>query len=376
MRKYNGDLQNRSKNMNDLFVILVQDKKVPSEGTLFWGAKNEDYLWDAFAEAGFDVLYPSDREEKWSNRNLLFVFKQAFIKDPESLWKTVKESDGYREPGFSLNGLIYYVKKNNPNVFSWKDDAWEFSSELTRRNDSTVLDIGTVEGFHEAISCYRRRIVERHMKKGVVFIDPDRTYIDYGVEIGEKTVIYPGCMIEGDTVIREGSVIGPDTIIKNSRIGKNNTIIKSIITDSECGNDCNIGPFAYIRPGCMLHDRVKVGDFVELKNSEIGETTKIPHLAYIGDASVGMNTNIACGVITANYDGKTKHRTVIGNHAFIGCNVALVAPVTVRDGAYIAAGSTITQEVPAHALAIARERQTNKEDWVIKKGLRRDLKND
>ena len=148
--------------------------------------------------------------------------------------------------------------------------------------------------------------------------------------------------------------------------------MKSVITDSCVGHRCNIGPFAYIRPGTTVSDGVKVGDFVEIKNSTIGEGTKIPHLAYIGDSSVGNNTNIACGVITAKYDGKRKHRTVIGNDAFIGCNVNMVAPVTIHDGAYVAAGSTITDEVPENAMAIARQRQTVKENWVINKGLQRN----
>ena len=151
-------------------------------------------------------------------------------------------------------------------------------------------------------------------------------------------------------------------------------ISQSTILESSIGDETSIGPFAYIRPGTEVGKKVKIGDFVELKNSTIGDKTKIPHLTYIGDATIGRNTNIGCGVITVNYNGKVKNRTVVGNNAFVGCNVNLIAPVEVKDNSYIAAGSTITDDVPEYSLAIARERQVIKDNWVKKKGMERKEK--
>lgn len=217
----------------------------------------------------------------------------------------------------------------------------------------------------------RRRILKRHMLEGVTIMDAASVFIDARSEIGMDTVIYPGTMIEGRCAIGEGCVIGPNSRLVDSGVGDGAKISNSIVLESKVGCDAQIGPFAYIRPESSIGDKVKIGDFVEIKKSSIGKRTKIPHLAYIGDSDVGENTNIACGVITVNYNGKVKSRTTIGSNAFVGCNTNLVAPVTVKDNSYIAAGSTITEEVPENALAIARSRQVNKEDWVTKKGMQR-----
>jgi bifunctional UDP-N-acetylglucosamine pyrophosphorylase/glucosamine-1-phosphate N-acetyltransferase len=206
---------------------------------------------------------------------------------------------------------------------------------------------------------------------GVTIIDPQNTYIDQNVKVGRDTVIYPGCVLEGGTEIGEGALIGPYTRSADSVVGAGAKIENSVVTQAAVGEGANVGPFAYLRPGTVLRANVKVGDFVEIKNATVGEGTKIPHLSYVGDADVGDNTNIGCGAITCNYDGREKHRTTIGSNVFIGSNSNLVAPVTVMDGAYIASGSTITEDVPGDALAIARERQVVKDHWVSKKGLTR-----
>ncbi len=157
-------------------------------------------------------------------------------------------------------------------------------------------------------------------------------------------------------------------------IGNKVEVQNSVIIESIIGDKTKVGPFAYIRPGNRVGNDVRIGDFVELKNSSIGDKTKISHLSYVGDAIVGRNTNIGCGAITVNYNGKVKSRTIIGNNAFIGCNVNLIAPVEVKDNSYIAAGSTITSDVPEYSLAIARERQVIKEEWVKKRGMEREEK--
>ena len=218
---------------------------------------------------------------------------------------------------------------------------------------------------------YYDNCIKLMRESGVTIIDPHRTYIDSDVIIGRDTVIYPGCFLEGNTVIGENVEIGPNCRITDSVIGDNTKIDNSIVIQSTVANDVTIGPFAYLRPKSVVADRVKIGDFVELKNASIGVGTKIPHLSYIGDAVVGENTNIGCGVITCNYDGKHKYQTQIGNNVFVGSNSNLIAPVSIQDDAYIASGSTITDQVPEGALGIARARQVLKDDWVSKKGLKR-----
>ncbi len=239
------------------------------------------------------------------------------------------------------------------------------------KNPVEILGINDRVQLYQASEVIRKRILEYHMKDGVTIIDPNSTFIDDRVKIGMDTVIYPGTIIEGSTEIGEDCMIGPNSRIISSTIGSCVEIVNSIVVESVIGNNTSIGPFAYIRPENRIGSNVKIGDFVELKKSVIGDKTKIPHLSYIGDTTVGKNTNIACGVITVNYNGKEKNRTDIGNNTFVGCNVNLIAPVKVEDNSYIAAGSTITDDVPEYSLAIARERQVIKEDWVKKRGMER-----
>lgn len=201
------------------------------------------------------------------------------------------------------------------------------------------------------------------MEAGVVIIDPDNTYIEEGVKIGKNTVIQPNCHIKGDTQIGEGCEIGPNSIIEDCTIGNETTVLISVLTKSKVGNKTAVGPFAYIRPNSEVGNSIKVGDFVEIKNSKIADGTKISHLTYVGDSDVGSNVNFGCGTVTVNYDGEHKYRTVIGDNVFIGCNANLVAPVKINDNAFIAAGSTITDDVESDALAIARARQVVKSGW-------------
>ena len=213
----------------------------------------------------------------------------------------------------------------------------------------------------------RRASVARLQAGGVRFVDRDQAYIGPDVTVGEGTRILPGVILKGKTVIGPDCVIGPNTMIDSCVIGARVTVNASQLNESTVDDDTAVGPFAYVRPNCHVGKKVKVGDFVELKNSTVGDGTKISHLTYVGDTDAGSRINFGCGTVTVNYDGKKKFRTTIGDGAFIGCNTNLVAPVTVGEGAYTAAGSTITQDVPADALAIARERQTVKEDWAARR---------
>ena len=209
-------------------------------------------------------------------------------------------------------------------------------------------------------------IIKKHILNGVKIVDPSNTYIDEEVKIGEGTILLPGVILQGNTSIGENCQVGPFSTIENTKIGNNTVFKNSVAMDASIGDDTTVGPFAYIRPKSDIKNHVKIGDFVEIKNSVIDDGTKVSHLTYIGDSDVGKNINFGCGTVTVNYDGKNKFRTVIEDDAFIGCNTNLVAPVTVKKGAFIAAGSTITDDVDENSLAIARCRQTIKKDWKRK----------
>lgn len=205
-----------------------------------------------------------------------------------------------------------------------------------------------------------------HLEKGVDFADISSAFIDETVEIGEGTFIGPCVTLEGNTVIGKNCTIYQNTRICDSTIGDGAEVQSSVVLDSSVGEGTKVGPFAYVRPGSAIGKNCKVGDFVEIKNSSFGDGSKTAHLTYIGDADVGRDVNIGCGVVFVNYDGTNKYRSTVGNGAFIGCNSNLVSPVTVEDGAYIAAGSTVTKDVPEDALCVARARQRNIEGWAEK----------
>jgi len=204
---------------------------------------------------------------------------------------------------------------------------------------------------------------------GVRFCDLDRTYIDLRAKIGAGTYLGADVVIEGECVIGENCTILAGTRLTNCKIGKGTTVDHSVCIDSEVGEASTIGPFAYLRPNSHIGSRVKVGDFVEVKNSTLGDDTKVSHLSYIGDADIGCGVNVGCGVVFVNYDGKEKHRSSVENDAFIGCNVNIISPIKVGKGAYIAAGTTVTKDVPAGALSVARAGEKTLEGWTEKRGL-------
>jgi bifunctional UDP-N-acetylglucosamine pyrophosphorylase/glucosamine-1-phosphate N-acetyltransferase len=217
----------------------------------------------------------------------------------------------------------------------------------------------------------RRRINDRWMREGVTMTDPGRTYIDVSVELEPDVRILPGTMLEGRTVIGAGSVIGPDTRLVDTIVGERVTVTYTVAREAEIGDDAMIGPFTHFRPGTRIGARVKIGNFVEVKNSDVGEGAKAGHLSYLGDADVGADANIGAGTITANYDGVRKNRTKIGADANIGSNNTLVAPVEVGDGAYTGAGSVVTRDVPPGALAKGVPARSQ-EGWVAARRARDD----
>jgi bifunctional UDP-N-acetylglucosamine pyrophosphorylase/glucosamine-1-phosphate N-acetyltransferase len=203
------------------------------------------------------------------------------------------------------------------------------------------------------------------MAAGVTLIDPEHTYVDLDVVVHKDVILYPMVTLEGSTRIEEGSIIRSGTRIKNSVIGPEVEILDScLITDSEIGRGTTVGPCAHLRGHVLLGEKCRIGNFVEIKKSKLGDGAKAAHLAYLGDATIGRKVNVGAGVITCNYDGVHKHATIVEDEAFLGTDSQLVAPVRIGRGAYVAAGSCITEDVPPGALAIARTRQTIKEDWV------------
>ncbi len=229
-----------------------------------------------------------------------------------------------------------------------------------------VMGINSRKQLAEAESAMRTRILDALMESGVTIMDPASTFIESTVKIERDVTIYPYTWLEGATEIGEDSEIGPNVRLTNVKVGR------AAKLQFLYGHDCAVkdfvtaGPYVHLRPGTVIKDSVKIGNFVEVKNSTVGRGTKLPHLSYIGDTDMGENVNIGCGSIMVNYDGKKKHRTKIEDNAFIGCNSNLVAPVTVKKGAYVAAGSTVTKEVPEDALAVARSRQKNFDGWAAK----------
>ena len=235
---------------------------------------------------------------------------------------------------------------------------------LVSPDADVVRGVNTRPELVELRALMQARIHHAHGLAGVTILDPLTTYIDAGVKIGLDTTIHPFTLLSGVTDIGQNCEIGPGARISDSRLGDGVSVRDSHVTASEVGDDCRIGPFANLRPGTVLGRAVKLGDFVETKNATLGDGVSAGHLSYLGDAEIGARTNIGAGTITCNYDGENKHRTVIGADAFIGTHSTLVAPVTLGEGAWTAAGSAITENIPAGALGIGRARQVNKEGWA------------
>lgn len=220
----------------------------------------------------------------------------------------------------------------------------------------------------------RKEIIEKHKENGVLIPMDENVFIGKNVTIESGAVILEGTHLTGKTEIKKDCVIGPGSFICDTIVGEGSALNFVQAFESTVGENCDLGPFVHIRPNSRISNKVHLGNFVEVKNSTIDEKTSVSHLTYVGDSDVGKNVNFGCGCVTVNFTGKEKFRTTVGDHAFIGCNTNLVAPVKVGDYGYTAAGSTITKDVPSNALAIARARQENKENWVLKKKPYRNMK--
>ena len=238
---------------------------------------------------------------------------------------------------------------------------------IVQVDEDSIKGINSMSQLNEVEDIMQKKLIEDFMEQGVYFQDPTSTYIDSEVTISSGTKILANTHLTGKTSIDADCVIGPNAQINDSSIGKNSTVVNSVIDQSTIQQNGNIGPFAHIRPGSELGEGVKVGSFAETKKSKIGKGSKVPHLAYVGDAELGENVNFSAGAITVNYDGKEKHKTEIKDGAFIGSDVMLVAPVTIGEESMIGAGSVITKDVPSKALGIERNNQKNVEGYVDRK---------
>ena len=278
---------------------------------------------------------------------------------------------------FDAQSLVYALDKITPNnaqgEYYLKDTLEILLSAGKKIGGYAISDNDEIRGINdrvqlnEAEKIMQKRINEYHMRNGVTMRNPESVYIEDGVEIGNDTEICQNVTIKSGTKIGSDCVIGSGSMLDRAVIHDGVDVLSSVILESEVDEGTHVGPFAYIRPNCHVGKEVKVGDFVELKNSNIDDGTKISHLTYIGDSDVGKRVNFGCGTVTCNYDGKKKYRTTIGDDCFVGCNTNFVSPINVGDGVYIAAGSTITEDIPENSLSIARARQVNKEGWKDKR---------
>ncbi len=305
-----------------------------------------------------------DKEE-----NLEKIVEQKDATDKEKLIKEIN-SGVYVFAARELKAYLSELKSNNTqkeyyltDIISILRKEQKSVKAFITKDASDIIGINSRIQLAEAEKIMRKRINNYWMQKGVTMVDPDSVYIDDDVLLSQDVWIGQNTIIQGKSIVAEGVHLGPNTIIKDSMLGIDTYVEQSTVLQSKIGRNCKIGPYAYIRPDCSLADNVKVGDFSELKNTIVAEGSKIPHLSYIGDAEIGSKVNIGAGTITCNYDGKNKFKTIIEDGAFIGSNTNLVAPVLVARQAYIAAGSTIVEDVPEKALGIARGKQRNIEDW-------------
>lgn len=278
---------------------------------------------------------------------------------------------------FDAQSLVYALDKITPNNAQgeyYLTDTLEILLSAGKKiGGYAISDNDEIRGINdrvqlnEAEKIMQKRINEYHMRNGVTMRNPESVYIEDGVEIGNDTEICQNVTIKSGTKIGSDCVIGSGSMLDRAVTHDGVDVLSSVILESEVDEGTHVGPFAYIRPNCHVGKEVKVGDFVELKNSNIDDGTKISHLTYIGDSDVGKRVNFGCGTVTCNYDGKKKYRTTIGDDCFVGCNTNFVSPINVGDGVYIAAGSTITEDIPENSLSIARARQVNKEGWKDKR---------
>jgi bifunctional UDP-N-acetylglucosamine pyrophosphorylase / glucosamine-1-phosphate N-acetyltransferase len=301
----------------------------------------------------FETKYPEGRTPE--ELAVKEINLGTYVFDAQSLFAALDRVDLDRGERY-LTGVIPLMR----------EDGRTIAAHMTDDPDAAV-GVNDRVGLAEAEAIAQRRIIESHARAGVTFLQPGTTRVEARVTIGSDSVIGPGTVLEGSTAVGERCELGPHTTARDATIRDGASVIHSFVVGAEVGPGAKVGPFAYLRPGTVVRQNAKVGTFVEIKNSDIGEGAKVPHLSYIGDADVGEQSNLGASTITANYDGQKKHRTKLGKSVKTSVHTSLVAPLNIGDRAYTGAGSAITEDVPDGALAIARERQKNIEGYADRK---------
>lgn len=363
----------------DSVIVLTGDAPFVDSDTIMGSYDLHEKTRSAATIVAADVKDPTGYGRIVCNQigNVLEIVEHKDASDEIRRIKTINSGTYWFESEALLWSLDRIKPQNVQGEYYLTDtikemiSAGRIVSKFTAKNGDVVMGANDRKGLYVLNEIARKKVIDQHMTNGVTFIAPDSCMVSSDTAIGADTDILPGVIIKGRTVIGSGCTIGPNTVIEDCVIGDGVTINASQVLSSKIEDEAVVGPFSHIRPGSLIGRRVQIGNFVEIKNSVIGEETRVKHLTYIGDSDVGAHVNVGCGCVTVNYDGKEKHRTVVGNDVFVGCNASLVAPVHVGDGAYIAAGSTITEDVEKGDLAIARARQVNKSGYaaeVIKNG--------
>ncbi|MDP9848893.1 bifunctional UDP-N-acetylglucosamine diphosphorylase/glucosamine-1-phosphate N-acetyltransferase GlmU [Streptosporangium lutulentum] len=297
-------------------------------------------------------------------------------KDAGPEQRAIKEMNSgvYAFDGLLLADAVKRVSTSNAQGEEYLTDVLSILRQDGHRVGAHVAaDYVEVEGVNDRVQLafarkvLNSRLLEAHMRAGVTVIDPESTWVDVDVTLEPDVVIHPNTQLHGRTTVGEGAEVGPATTLTDTVVGEGALVRNAVCVEAEIGPEALVGPYAYLRPGTVLARKAKAGTYVEMKNAQVGEGAKVPHLTYVGDATIGVGANIGASTIFVNYDGVNKHRSTVGDHAFVGCDTMLVAPVNVGDGAYTAAGSVIDSDVPPGAIGVARGRQRNIEGWVARK---------
>ena len=307
------------------------------------------------------------------NDELLRIVEERDASEDEKFIFEIN-SGVYAFDGAKLAGAIGQITDSNSQGELYLTDAigilknaGESIAAIMLEDFTEILGVNDRVQLAESAALLRDRINDHWMREGVTIIDPTTTWIDATATLAKDVTLHPGSAILGLTTIASGAVIGPRTTLTNCVVKEGASVLESIATDTVIGEASTVGPFTYLRSGTVLGDSTKAGAFVEMKNSTLGTGSKVPHLSYVGDATIGQGSNIGAATIFVNYDGVDKHHTTVGDHVRIGSDTMLVAPVSIGDGAYTAAGSVITEDVPAGAIGVGRAKQRNVLDWVLRK---------
>ena len=304
-----------------------------------------------------------------SHHNIIGIIEELSANQPQKAIKEVNTGILVIRNDYLFNFLDLIKKDPKKGEYYLTDIVAIFVSKGHKVNSYTILDNSIVMGVNDLVAIaeaekyFRNKINQMHMLNGISLINPETITIGHEVELSAGVIIYPNTTITGKTQIEANAVVGPNTELHNATIKKEAQIRHSLIYDSEVGQKTTVGPFAHLRNKAIIGDNNRIGNFVEVKNSKTGNETKASHLAYIGDARVGNNVNFGAGSITVNYDGVKKHQTIIGNDVFIGCNTNLVAPIKIENKVFVAAGSTVTEDIPEGSLTIERGQQINKRNY-------------